>query len=74
MTRVANAALRGDVRFQALPVPSQMFVAGLDAPIFEETAGRRYTLMRSKSLSASGRFKSLRDLYTSCALFQSPAR
>jgi len=39
-----------------------------------EHRGRAYTLMRSKSLSASGRFSSLSDLYTSCALFQSPAR
>jgi len=45
MTRVANAALRGDVRFQALPVPFQMLVAGLDAPIFEETAERRELLL-----------------------------
>lgn len=36
VTRVVNTVLRGDVRFQALPVPFQMFVDGLDAPIFEE--------------------------------------
>ncbi len=36
MTRVVNTVLRGDVRFQALPVPFEMFVDGLDAPIFEE--------------------------------------
>ncbi len=36
MTRVVNTLLRGDVRFQALPVPFEMFVDGLDAPVFEE--------------------------------------
>ncbi len=36
MTRVANTLFRGNVRFQALPVPFQMYVDGLDAPIFEE--------------------------------------
>jgi len=36
LTRLMNTVFRGDVRFQALPVPFEMFVDGLDAPIFEE--------------------------------------
>ncbi len=34
--RLFNGVLGADVRFQALPVPFEMFVDGLDAPIFEE--------------------------------------
>lgn len=36
LSRIVNVVFRGDVRFQALPVPFEMFVDGLDAPIFEE--------------------------------------
>ncbi|APR83486.1 Hypothetical protein A7982_08835 [Minicystis rosea] len=36
LARIVNVVFRGDVRFQALPVPFEMFVDGLDAPIFEE--------------------------------------
>lgn len=36
LARIANVVFRADVRFQALPVPFEMFVDGLDAPIFEE--------------------------------------
>ncbi|MFT3840656.1 MAG: N-acyl-D-glutamate amidohydrolase [Myxococcaceae bacterium] len=36
LTRVVNRVLGGDVRFQALPVPFELFVDGLDAPVFEE--------------------------------------
>jgi N-acyl-D-aspartate/D-glutamate deacylase len=34
--RLANRVFRGDVRMQALPMPFQLFVDGLDAPVFEE--------------------------------------
>jgi N-acyl-D-aspartate/D-glutamate deacylase len=34
--RVVNRALRGDLRLQALPMPFELFVDGLDAPVFEE--------------------------------------
>src|SRR5207245_92075 len=36
MTRLVNRVFKGDVRFQALPVPFELFVDGLDAPVFEE--------------------------------------
>lgn len=36
LTRVVNGALSGDFRMQALPMPFQMYVDGLEAPIFEE--------------------------------------
>jgi N-acyl-D-aspartate/D-glutamate deacylase len=36
LARVLNGVLRADVRFQALPVRFEMFVDGLDAPVFEE--------------------------------------
>jgi len=36
MARVMNTVFRADVRFQALPVRFEMFVDGLDAPVFEE--------------------------------------
>ncbi len=36
LARMVNVIFRGDVRFQALPMPFEMFVDGLDAPIFEE--------------------------------------
>ena len=36
LARVVNVVFRGDVRFQALPVRFEMFVDGLDAPVFEE--------------------------------------
>ncbi len=36
LTRAVNRIFGGDVRFQALPMPFDMFVDGLDAPVFEE--------------------------------------
>jgi len=36
LARVMNVVFRADVRFQALPLRFEMFVDGLDAPIFEE--------------------------------------
>src|SRR5262245_33274799 len=36
LTRIVNRLLGGDVRFQALPVQFDLFVDGLDAPVFEE--------------------------------------
>jgi N-acyl-D-aspartate/D-glutamate deacylase len=36
IARWVNARLRGDVRLQALPMPFELFVDGLDAPVFEE--------------------------------------
>lgn len=36
LARISNVVFRGDVRFQALPTRFEMFVDGLDAPIFEE--------------------------------------
>jgi N-acyl-D-aspartate/D-glutamate deacylase len=36
LTRLVNGALSGDFRMQALPMPFQMYVDGLEAPIFEE--------------------------------------
>jgi N-acyl-D-aspartate/D-glutamate deacylase len=36
LTRAVNRALGGDVRWQALPMQFDLFVDGLDAPIFEE--------------------------------------
>lgn len=35
-TRLVNRVLGGDVRFQALPMQFDLFVDGLDAPVFEE--------------------------------------
>jgi N-acyl-D-aspartate/D-glutamate deacylase len=34
--RLANRVLGGDLRMQALPMPFELFVDGLDAPVFEE--------------------------------------
>lgn len=34
--RAVNGRLGGDVRLQALPMPFELFVDGLDAPVFEE--------------------------------------
>ncbi len=36
ISRVVNRWLNGDARYQALPVPFELFVDGLDAPVFEE--------------------------------------
>ncbi|MBL8950068.1 MAG: amidohydrolase family protein [Myxococcaceae bacterium] len=36
ISRIVNRVLGGDVRFQALPVQFDLFVDGLDAPVFEE--------------------------------------
>jgi N-acyl-D-aspartate/D-glutamate deacylase len=36
ITRLCNSALGGDVRWQGLPMKFDLFVDGLDAPIFEE--------------------------------------
>jgi N-acyl-D-aspartate/D-glutamate deacylase len=36
LARVTNRVFGGDMRFQALPSPFEMFVDGLDAPVFEE--------------------------------------
>jgi len=36
IARAANAGLRADLRLQALPMPFELFVDGLDAPVFEE--------------------------------------
>ncbi len=36
IARLANRWLGGDARFQALPVPFELYVDGLDAPVFEE--------------------------------------
>lgn len=36
IARAVNGRLRGDLRLQALPMPFELFVDGLDAPVFEE--------------------------------------
>ncbi len=36
LTRVTNRLLRGDLRFQALPNPFDMWVDGIEVPVFEE--------------------------------------
>jgi N-acyl-D-aspartate/D-glutamate deacylase len=36
LARLINRFLRGDVRFQALPTPFELFADGIDAPVFEE--------------------------------------
>ena len=36
LARLINRFLRGNVRFQALPVPFELFADGIDAPVFEE--------------------------------------
>jgi N-acyl-D-aspartate/D-glutamate deacylase len=36
LARIVNRRLRGNVRFQALPVPFELFADGIDAPVFEE--------------------------------------
>jgi N-acyl-D-aspartate/D-glutamate deacylase len=36
LTRIVNRIFKGDVKFQGLPVQFDLFVDGLDAPVFEE--------------------------------------
>jgi N-acyl-D-aspartate/D-glutamate deacylase len=36
LIRIVNRVFRGDVKFQGLPVQFDLFVDGLDAPVFEE--------------------------------------
>jgi N-acyl-D-aspartate/D-glutamate deacylase len=38
LTRLANALLRADVRFQALPNPFDLWTDGMDVPVLEEIA------------------------------------
>jgi N-acyl-D-aspartate/D-glutamate deacylase len=38
LTRLANALLRADVRFQALPVPFDLWTDGMEVPVLEEIA------------------------------------
>lgn len=38
LTRITNAVLRGDVRFQALPVPFDLWTDGMEVPVLEEIA------------------------------------
>jgi N-acyl-D-aspartate/D-glutamate deacylase len=36
LARLVNRFFRGNVKFQALPVPFELFADGIDAPVFEE--------------------------------------